>query len=370
MNEFTRFVGIDDSKDSLQVAVADAYPGSEVRDHGVIPNTAEAVFKLVRRLGSPKDLVFAYEAGPNGYNLYRQLVGLGASCLVAAPSQTPRRPGERIKNDRRDAVMIARLLRAGELTPVWVPDADTEAVRDLTRTREDAVYSRHRARQRLLAFLLRHGRLFPGRSAWTRAHAAWLKTLKFDHPAQGVCFEEYRSAVEEADARLERLEGEIRTTVAAWSMAPKVQAMMAHRGVSLVVAATIAAELGDLTRFNPPRKLMAFVGLVPSLLASGSIRHTGAITKTGNAHVRRCLVEAAWAYRHPARRTPTLQRRLKDQPAEVQRLAWKAQVRLCGRYRRLRARRKEHNKVVTAIARELLGFLWATAGVVSPVRVA
>jgi transposase len=370
MNESTRFIGIDDSKDFLQIAVADACPGSEVRDYGVIPNTAEAVCKLVRRLGSPKNLVFAYEAGPNGYTLYRLLTGLGASCLVAAPSQTPRRPGERIKNDRRDAAAVTRMLRAGELTPVWVPDEDTEAVRDLTRTREDAVYARHRARQRLQSFLLRHGRHYPGRSAWTRSHAAWLKTLKFDHPAQGVCFEEYLGAVEEADARLERLEGEIRTTVANWSMAPRVRAMMTHRGVNTVVAATVAAELGDLTRFDQPRKLMAFVGLVPSLLASGSIRHTGAITKTGNAHVRRCLVEAAWAYRHPARRSPTLRRRLKDQPAEVQRLAWKAQVRLCGRYRRLRARGKEHNKVVTAIARELLAFLWATAAVVPPVRAA
>ena len=364
MKKSTRFVGLDDSKDFIQVAVADGGPGGEVREWGVIASGPDSLAKLVRRLGRPEDLHFAYEAGPCGYGTYRQLLTLGARCIVAAPSRTPRKPGERIKNDRRDAVALARLHRAGELTPVWVPDTETEAMRDLTRTREDAKYGETRAKQRLHSFLLRHGRRYPGRSTWTQQHHRWIAEQRFDHPSQQICLEEYLATVEEAGRRVARLEGQIRDLAPMWSMAPVVTAMMAHRGVNLLVASTVAAELGDLTRFDRARPLMGFVGLVPSLSASGQSRHTGSITKTGNAHVRRCLVEAAWAFRHPARRTAHLRRRLEGQPAAIQDLAWKAQVRLCGRYRRLIARGKQHNKVVIAIARELVAFLWATARLV------
>jgi transposase len=356
-----KFVGLDDSRDSIEVAVAEAGERVEVRRYGAIPHTPEAIRKLVRKLGRAKDLHFVYEAGPGGYGLHRELEGLGASCMVAAPSQTPRRSGRRIKNDGRDAEELARLHRAGELTPVWIPDAETEAMRDLLRAREDAKYAETRARQRLQSFLLRHGRRYPGRSSWTKMHRRWIMAQRFSHPGQQISLEEYLSAVEEAGARVERLGQQIRELVGDWSLAPVVGALMAHRGVSMLVAATVVAELGDLTRFGRAQDLMAFVGLVPSLQQSGSTRRAGPITKTGNGHVRRVLTEAAWAYRHPARRTAHLRQRLGGQPEAVQQLSWKAQLRLCGKYSRLRARGKEHNKVVTAVARELVGFLWATA---------
>jgi transposase len=354
------YVGLDDSKDSISVAVAPE-GRDEVRSQGTIANTPEALRKLVRRLGRPKGLHFVYEAGPGGYNIYRELVALGSPCIVAAPTRTPRRPGERIKNDRRDAVTLAGLHRAGELTPVWVPDAASEAMRDLTRAREDAKYVQTKARQRLQSFLLRHGRKYPGRSYWGRGHLTWLSEQRFEHPSQQIVFEEYVGAVEEACQRIQRLEEQVHQLLPDWSRAPVVQALTAHRGVCTLTAATVVAELGDLTRFERARDLMGFVGLVPSLDASGQRHRSGAITKTGNAHVRRVLVEAAWAYRHPARRTPHLRRRLEGQPPDIQQLAWKTQVRLCGRYRRLRGRGKHHNKVITSIARELVGFLWATA---------
>lgn len=365
MKDSTRYVGLDDSKDVIEVAVAEGGGRGEVRRYGLIPNTPEALRKLVRRLGRPRELHFVYEAGPCGYQMHREVRALGANCVVAAPSRTPRRAGDRIKNDRRDAATLARLHRAGELTPVWVPDEQSEAMRDLTRAREDAKYAQSRARQRLQSFLLRQGRRYAGRSAWTRAHLSWIRQQSFAHPSQQVCVEEYLGAVEEATRRVERLDTQIRELVPVWSQAPVVRALSAHRGVSLLAASTAVAELGELTRFERARDVMGFVGLVPSLDASGQRHRTGAITKTGNAHVRRCLVEAAWAYRHPARRTAHLRRRLEGQPEAVQQIAWKAQLRLCGRYRRLVARGKHHNKVVTAIARELVGFLWATAKLVA-----
>jgi transposase len=360
------FIGLDDSKDLIQVAIAEGSRIGEIRELGTIPHRPEAVLKLVRKLGRPKDLYFVYEAGPCGYGLYRQLTSLGASCMVAAPSKTPRRAGDRIKNDRRDAVTLARLHRAGELSPVWVPDAQSEAMRDLTRAREDAKYAQTRARQRLNSFLLRHGLHYPGRSRWTQTHEKWIAAQRFKEPAQQICLEEYLAAVEDASRRVQRLEDQVGHLLESWSMAPVAKAFMAHRGVSLIVAATIVSELGDVTRFDRARQIMGFVGLVPSLTASGQSRRLGSITKTGNAHVRRCLVEAAWAYRHPARRTNLLRRRLNGQSSAVQDLAWKAQVRLCGRYRRLAARGKEHQKTVVAIARELVAFLWATARLVGP----
>ena len=366
MKNCTRFVGLDDSKESIDVAVASEGRDGEVRSYGTIANTPEAVRKLVRRLGRPKDLHFVYEAGPCGYGLYRELLALGANCMVAAPSKTPRRSGDRIKTDRRDALALARLHRAGELYPVWVPDEETEAMRDLTRAREDAKCVQTKARQRLHSFLLRHGRRYPGRSNWTKTHLKWLADQKFGQPSQQICLDEYVEAVQQAGARVQRLEAQVRELVSEWSMGPVVSAMTAHRGVSLVVAATVCAELGDLTRFDRARELMGFVGLVPSLHGTGMSHRVGAITKTGNAHVRRVLVEAAWSYRHPARRTAHLRRRLEGQPEEVQAISWKGQVRLCGRHRRMIARGKHPNKVTVAIARELMAFLWATARMVKP----
>jgi transposase len=239
-------------------------------------------------------------------------------------------------------------------------------MRDLTRAREDAKYVQTKARQRLQSFLLRHGRRYPGRSTWTKTHLKWLAEQRFTQPSQQICLDEYVEAVREASARVQRLEAQVRELVSVWSLGPVVSAMTAHRGVSLVVAATVCAELGDLVRFDRARDLMGFVGLVPSLHGTGLSHRVGAITKTGNAHVRRVLVEAAWSYRHPARRTALMRRKLKGQPKEVQAVAWKGQVRLCGRRRRMIARGKHPNKVAIAIARELLAFLWATARMVEP----
>jgi transposase len=360
------FVGLDEAKDDIAVAVAEEGREGEVREYGKIPNTPEALTKLVRKLGVPKRLHFVYEAGPCGYGTYRHLKSLGAECMVVAPSKIPRRSGDRIKTDRRDAVKLARLHRAGELGPIWVPSSKDEAMRDLTRAREDAKYGETHARQRLGAFLLRHDRRYVGRSHWTRGHMRWIQEQKFDDPGQQICLEEYLKAVEEAGDRVKRLDEEIGRRSADWSLAPLVRAFQGLRGVGLITAVTLLAELGDLRRFESPRHLMAFIGLVPSLMASGLSSRSGAITKTGNGHVRRVLTESAWAYRHPARRTAHLRRRAEGLPKEIQDISWKAQVRLCGKYGRLAARGKHQNKVTTAVARELVGFLWAIAQGVEP----
>jgi transposase len=365
MSDFTRYVGLDDSKDQIDVAVAEVGAAGEVRRLGPIANTPEALRKLVRRLGPKRQLSFAYEAGPCGYGIYRELKALGVDCVVAAPSKTPKRPGDRIKSDGRDAEQLARCHRAGDLTRVWVPDPETEGMRDLTRAREDAKYAQTKARQRLKALLLRYGHRYPGRSSWTKSHFRWLAERSFEHPASQLAYEESLRAVEEAGARIARLDDQIAVQCETWSMASVVRALTAHRGVSLLTAATVVAEIGDMTRFDNPRHLMAFLGLVPSLHQTGSRCRTGRITKTGNAHVRRVLVEAAWAYRHPARRTLHLRRRLDGQSEAVQELSWRGQLRLCGRYRTLRLRGKQQNKVTTAVARELVGFLWETARLVA-----
>jgi transposase len=286
---------------------------------------------------------------------------MGYECQVVAPSLTPRRPGERIKTDRRDAVRLARLHRSGELVPVWVPDEEQEAVRDLVRCREDFKYAERRARQRLNAFVLRHGRVYPGASRWTQAHFRWLERQVFGHAAQQIAFEEYVDAVRRAAGLVQALEQDMVSALESWSLAPVVQALRALRGVDVIIAMTLMAELGDLTRFDSPTQLMAYVGVVPSEYTTGGSRRPGAITKTGNGHVRRALTQAAWCYRFPARRTAHLQRRAEQTSEAVQQIAWKAQKRLCGRFRHLTARGKQPCKINTAIGRELLGFIWAIA---------
>jgi transposase len=352
-----KYVGLDVHKESIAVAIADE-GSSEVRYHGAIPTTPDALQKLVRRLGSPQTLRFAYEAGPCGYGIYRTLVRLGAACVVVAPSLIPQRPGDRVKTDRRDACGLARLHRAGELTAVWVPDDGQEAMRDLTRAREDAKLVETRARQRLGSFLLRHDLRFAGRTRWSSAYFAWLTTLRFPHRAQQVVLEEYRQAVEDATARVTRLTEQLAGAVPTWFLAPQVQALQSLRGVSLVVASTVMAEIGSLQRFAHPKELMAYIGVVPSENTTGERVRRGPITKTGNGHVRRMLTEASWAYRHPARRTYILRRRQATQSDQVNAIAWRAQLRLCGRYQRLVARGKVKQQVVTAVARELIAFMW------------
>lgn len=366
MSDSTMYVGLDVHKESIEIALA-PYGGGEVRHYGRIAGDLEAVDKVIFRLGkSHAKLRFVYEAGPCGYALHRHLLRKGHACDVVAPSMIPKCSGDRIKTDRRDAVMLARLHRAGELTAVFVPSAEDEAVRDLTRSREDAVANHRRSRQQLGALLLRQNIRYTGKSAWTKAHMRWLSEVVMPQPTQQIVFQEYLHATQETDERVARIGEQLKVAVASWRMAPVVEAMQSLRGVSLNVAATTLAELGDITRFDNPRQLMAFLGLVPSQYSSGPRVRMGHITKTGNGHARRMLVEAAWAYHFPAKIARTLQVRQENQPQAVRDIAWKAQLRLCRRYQRLVAKGKTRQVVITAIARELIGFMWAIAREVKP----
>ena len=308
-----------------------------------------------------KHLLFVYEAGPCGYWLYRSLMKKGSDCWVVAPSLIPKKSGDRVKTDRRDAMQLARLARSGDLTVVYVPKVEDEAIRDLTRARADAISDCKDAKLRLKAFLLRHDIRYTGRANWSLAHLRWLSEVVCPTPAQQIVFQEYVRAVTEHSERLQRLEQELHDQVKAWRLAPVVEALQALRGVQFTVAVTLVAEMGDLTRFESPRELMKFMGLIPSEYSSGEQRRQGSITKAGNTHARRILVEGAWAYRYPAKVSRHLQLRLETQPKIIQDISWKAQVRLCKRYRRLVARGKHANVVTVAIARELIGFIWAIA---------
>ena len=362
-SEYPAYVGLDVHKETIAVAVAYAdRAGPEWR--GEIRNEPPALRRLVRRLGAEGGaLSFCYEAGPCGYGLYRQLRPLGQACEVVAPSLIPRQPGERVKTDRRDALKLARLHRAGDLTAVWVPDAEQEAMRDLTRAREDAKRDETQARQRLRGFLLRHGRVYrEGKSGWTQRHFRWLEQQKFESPAQQVVFQEYLDTVRERQRRALGLEEQMRQALEGWSLRPLAEALMALRGVARITAMTLLAELGDLARFERPAQLMAYLGLVPGEHSSGARRRQGAITKTGNGHARRVRVEAGWAYRFPARMTAVLARRAEQVSPAVQAIAWAAQKRLCAKYRTLsRDRGKPAPVVCTAVARERVGFIWAIA---------
>lgn len=362
MREFSKYVGLDTHKETVAVAVADAI-GGKARYYGEIANTPEAIRKLVKKLCPDGEVIsFCYEAGPCGYEIYRQISQLGHHCSVVAPSLIPTKPGERVKTDRRDSEKLSRLDRAGELTPVWVPDQEQEAMRDLTRAREDMKGLERITKQRLNAFLLRYGRIYEsGKSRWTQAHFRWMEGLKFDVTVQQIVFQEYVDAVKQAEARVVGLEQEMEKALEHWVLAPVVEALMALRGIKLITAMTVMAELGDITRFDSPRQLMSFLGLVPSEASSGQTRRQGGITKTGNSHVRRVLVESGWCYRFPARKTAHLQRRAEKCSDEVQAIAWKAQKRLCGRYTHLLGRGKLKVQVCTAVARELVGFIWAIA---------
>jgi transposase len=353
---------MDVHKKKISIAIADAERDHPVRSYGCITNDLESLNKFIRKIGvKAHQLHFVYEAGPCGYVIYRHLRAKGFDCMVTAPSMIPKKSSERIKTDRRDARKLASLHRAGELTAVYVPEEQDEAMRDLTRCREDACIVARKAKQRLNAFLLRHGFVFPGKKHWTQAHLNWIADITMAYPTQQLVLDEYLHALKEASQRVERLTDQIRMALAQWRMAPVVQAMQACRGVSLIVAVTTVAEIGDLGRFDNAQQLMAYLGLVPSEYSSGEHIKRGGITKTGNGHVRRMLVEAAWAYRMPARRSRYLLKRQQHLPDEVCAIAWKAQLRLCARFRQMRGRGKPKQVVATAIARELSAFLWAIA---------
>lgn len=361
------FVGLDVHKATVCAAVAESGRDGEVRQIGVFENRPDVLKKMVTRLGkNGRRLSFCYEAGPCGYGLQRLLRGAGHECVVVAPSLIPIKAGDRVKTDRRDAMMLAKLHRAGELTAIWVPDQAHEAMRDLVRARATAVRVLGKARQHLQGFLLRHERVYHGSRAWTVAYQRWLTTVKFEHPAQQIVLQDYIHAVQDAEARRDRLTGQIEELLPNWSMAPVVAALQAMRGVALVAAVTVVAEVGDFRRFANPRQLMAYLGLVPSEHSSGGSVRRGGITKAGNALARRVLIEGAWTYRLSARVSRKIHDRLEPLSTEIRDIAWKAQVRLCARYRRLVALGKPKVVVTTAIAREMVGFIWAISRIAQP----
>jgi transposase len=366
MGDRITYVGLDVHKEGIVVAVAEGGLRGEVREYGRIANTPAALERLAGKLSRDGvKLRFCYEAGPCGYGIQRHLSGCGHECVVVAPSLIPKRPGDRVKTDRRDAASLARLHRAGELTAVWVPDAAHEAMRDLVRARLDAVHALRRARQQLSGFLLRQGCHY-GRPAWTQLHRRWLAGLKFAQAVHHLVLEDYIAAVEAAEARRDRLTAQIEAMLPDWTLAPVVAALQTMRGMALVNAATLIAELGDLSRFANPRQLMAYLGLVPSEHSSGASVKRGGLTKAGNSAARRLLIEAAWTYRFPARVSRELLLRQEEQPKPIREIAWKAQLRLCARYRKLARSGKPANVVTAAIARELAGFIWAIARRVPP----
>ncbi len=358
------FVGIDVAKLRNAVAIADGGRHGDVRYLGEFDSDEASTRRWVRRLAAKHEAVtFCYEAGPTGYGLHRLLKSMGFDCIVVAPSLIPRRPGDQVKTNRRDAIGLARLLRAGELTAVWVPDESHEAMRDLVRGRSAAVETQRVHRQHITSFMLKHGRIFPRKRAWSMRYMRWLQEQVFAHPAHQIALQEMVEALRLASERIKRIEAAIEEFLPGWSLEPLVRSLQALRGVDLVVAVTFAAEIGDVTRFENPRQLMGYLGLVPTERSTGATVRRGGITKAGNSRVRHMLVESAWTYRHPPKvGVKKLYIHERVSPA-VREIAWKAQSRLTARYRRLAATGKRSTVVCTAIARELAGFMWSVGRV-------
>lgn len=361
MDSITKYIGLDVSKEKIAVAVANEGRGP-AQYFGEIPDQIEYIRKVLRKIGDFSRMEVCYEAGPSGYVLKRQLESMGVKCIVVAPSLTPKQPGNRVKTDRRDAVRLAELLRAGELTEVWTPGEEDEALRDLVRAREDAKEDLLRAKHRILKFLQRHGIEKPaGVRPWSTKYCAWLRSLQFESAALQSTFDEYRLALEEIEGRLKRLEDEIHRQAENSVHAPVIKALQALRGVKEVAAASLVAEVGCFSRFAEASQIMAYAGVVPSEYWSGSEVRRGSITKSGDNHLRHILIECAWSYRHKAHMSEAIRKRQEGQPASVRAIAWKAQVRLCQKYRNLVSKGKSSGIAVTAVARELLGFIWAIA---------
>jgi transposase len=362
MHKNILFIGMDVHKDSIEIAIAEG-ASQEVRRYGKVGGTRDALRKALRKLVSlGKPLHFCYEAGPCGYEIYRYLHSEGHDCWVVAPSLIPKKAGDKVKTDKRDAIQLARLFRSGELTPVYVPDREDEAIRDLSRAREDAMLVQKTARQRLKSFLLRQDIRYEGKCSWTERHLRWLADeVRLPSPAQQIVFQEYVNAVTDAQHRLQRLNEQIEHFVKDWRLYPVVASLMSMRGVKMTVAVTVVSELGDLSRFDNPKQLMSFLGLTPSEYSSGERQSRGRITKTGNGHVRRILIEAAWCYRYPAKVSPEIQKRQEALPLRIRDIAWRAQLRLTQRYQHFQRKGKPHNVTVVALARELIAFMWAIA---------
>ena len=368
MEQPTRFIGMDVHKETIAVAATAAGDSGKATGYGIIANTPEALEKLVKRLrqagGGP--LMFCYEAGPCGYGVHRRLTGMGEDCMVVAPSMIPRKPGQRQKTDTRDAASLAELLRGGLLTAVWVPDAAHEAMRDLIRARQAAVRAVRAARQQLSAFLLRHERVYAGkRTTWTKAHRGWLADQRFSEPAQQIVLQESIEAVRACEQRRDRVEAHLRAQIPSWRLFPLVRNLSALRGIDIIGGAGLAAAIGDPARFATAPHFMGYLGSVPSEQSSGPKRRIGGITKAGDVHARTLLIEAAHSYRFPARVARAKSGVLDEVPEAVRQIAWKAQLRLCRRYREMIAAGKPKQVVVTAIARELAGFVWAIACITS-----
>jgi transposase len=359
MDEITKIhVGLDVHKDSISIACAS--PGREPgRLVSKIAHDVPKLLKQLIKLGTPEQLHIVYEAGPTGFGLARKLLAKGYSCEVIAPSKTPRRPGDRVKTDVRDSIMLAEYSRSGVLHPVWIPDAADEAIRDLSRAREDAINARLQARLQLKSFLLRRDVRYGGKTSWGPAHYRWLAEQAFGADAAQTAFTEYCLAVQAADQRVDRLNTALEGATTDWRFADVVAALQALRGVALVTAIGLVAEIGDFGRFDHPRKLMGYLGLVPSEHSSGERTSRGSITKTGNKHARRLLTEAAWQYRFPARIGRAAQIRQQGLSEPVRGIAWKAQLRLSRRFAALNKRGLQVNKTCIAVARELAGFVWA-----------
>lgn len=362
MKDITLYLGLDVHKDSITIAIAQAGPKGEVRLYGNIANSLEALeraLRAIRKAHPGAHLEVAYEAGPCGFVIARRLKQLKVPCLVAAPSLIPKQPGSPFKTDKRDARLIARLLRAGELTGVYVPEPTDEAIRDLCRARTDAVDDQRRCRHRLKAFLLRHGYRYQGKANWSAAHMRYLRELVLPHPAMKTILEEYLQGIDAAHERVQRIEASMLTLLESWRLKPAVQALMAFRGFQLVAAMITVSELGDIHRFEHPRQLMTYLGLVPTESSSGPHQRQGPISRCGNGHQRWLLAECAEHYAQPPKVSKELSARQEGQPQAVRDLSWKAQNRLHLRFTRLLTRRVQRNKAKVAVARELCGFIWA-----------
>ena len=367
MKKIVHYIGLDVHKDSIAVAIA-PQNSTEVRRYGIIGGTLQAVDNLLKRLAKPNlELRFVYEAGPCGFVLCRHLRSKGIHCDLVCPSLIPKKASDRVKTDRRDADQLARLYRAGELTPIHVPDQEDEAIRDLIRARTAAVCDQRRARNRLKGFLLRLGFRYTGKTSWNDAHKRYLSGLLMPRPAQQIVFQEFIHAVDDAAERVARLNTAVADALPGWKWEPVVRALMSLRGMQELSAMTVIAEVGDLSRFENPRSLMHFFGLTPSEHTSANKRVQGPITKCGNPHCRRVLTEAAWHYRLKPLVSQAMQKRQEHQTKEVRMLAWKAQERLHKRFKHLAAHKKSV-VALTAIARELVGFVWAIACKVKPAQ--
>ena len=367
MSKIVHYIGLDVHKDSIAVAIA-PQNSTEVRRYGIIGGTLQAVDNLLKKLAKPNlELRLVYEAGPCGFVLCRHLRSKGIHCDLVCPSLIPKKASDRVKTDRRDADQLARLYRAGELTPIHVPDQEDEAIRDLVRARTAAVCDQRRARNRLKGFLLRLGFRYTGKTSWNDAHKRYLSGLLMPRPAQQIVFQEFIHAIDDAAERVARLNNAVVDALPGWKWEPVVHALMTLRGMQELSAMTVIAEVGDLSRFENPRSLMHFFGLTPSEHTSANKRIQGPITKCGNAHCRRVLTEAAWHYRLKPLVSEAMQKRQEHQTKEVRMLAWKAQERLHKRFKHLAAHKKSV-VAVTAIARELVGFVWAIACKVKPAQ--